>query len=84
MTIEEAIIEKLRELPPEKQQEILDFAEFLVQKVQTERRTAQVNWQTDPCIGMWKDRADMQDSTAWVRQIRQQEWNRYGDTTSSS
>lgn len=84
MTIEESIIEKLRELPLEKQQEILDFTDFLVQKVQAERHTAAVNWQADPCIGMWKDRSDIQDSTAWVRQLRQQEWNRYGGTTSSS
>jgi hypothetical protein len=30
--IEQKIIEKLRALPPEKQQEVLDFAEFLQQK----------------------------------------------------
>lgn len=84
MTIEEAIIERLRELPLERQQELLDFAEFLVQKVQTESHPHKIDWQTDPCVGMWNDRSDMQDSTAWVRQTRQQEWNRYGDTTSSS
>lgn len=33
MTIEEAVIEKLRVLPSDKQQEMLDFAEFLAQKV---------------------------------------------------
>jgi Protein of unknown function (DUF2281) len=34
MTIEQAISEKVRSLPLEKQQEILDFAEFLMQKSQ--------------------------------------------------
>ncbi len=29
MTLEQAILEKVRALPPEKQQEILDFAESL-------------------------------------------------------
>ena len=29
MTIEQAIVEKLRALPVEKQQEVLDFVEFL-------------------------------------------------------
>jgi Protein of unknown function (DUF2281) len=29
MTIAEAVIEKLRDLPPDKQQEVLDFVEFL-------------------------------------------------------
>ncbi len=32
MNIEENVIEKLRQLPVEKQQELLDFAEFLAQK----------------------------------------------------
>ena len=31
MTIEEAVLEKLRQLPKEKQQEMLDFAESLTQ-----------------------------------------------------
>jgi Protein of unknown function (DUF2281) len=30
--LEQAILENLRQLPPEKQQELLDFAEFLRQK----------------------------------------------------
>jgi hypothetical protein len=32
MTIEEMILDKLRQLPPEKQREVLDFLEFLKQK----------------------------------------------------
>jgi hypothetical protein len=30
MTIEQAVVEKLRVLPVEKQQEVLDFVEFLI------------------------------------------------------
>ncbi|NEP60551.1 MAG: DUF2281 domain-containing protein [Symploca sp. SIO2G7] len=33
MSIEEAVLEKLRQLPLDKQQELLDFAEFLHQKI---------------------------------------------------
>ena len=29
-------------------------------------------------VGMWRDREEMADSTEWVRQQRQQEWNRSG------
>jgi hypothetical protein len=32
MPIDQAALEKLRALPPEKQQEVLDFVEFLEQK----------------------------------------------------
>ncbi len=32
MTIEQAVLENLRELPPDKQQEVLDFVQFLREK----------------------------------------------------
>jgi hypothetical protein len=28
----------------------------------------------DPAIGMWADREDMKDSTAWEREVRKREW----------
>ena len=37
MSVEEAVIDKLRALPPEKQQEVLDFLEFLQQKTAVKR-----------------------------------------------
>ena len=36
MSIERAVVEKLRVLPLDKQQEVLDFVEFLENKVQQE------------------------------------------------
>ena len=30
----------------------------------------------EPFIGMWRDREDMQDSSAWVRRVRESEWKR--------
>lgn len=38
MRIEQAVLEKLRSLPLEKQQEVLDFVEFLEQKMRGRRR----------------------------------------------
>ncbi len=35
MTIEEKVLEKLRDLPPKKQKEVLDFVESLKQKQKT-------------------------------------------------
>ncbi len=32
------------------------------------------NIQDEPFVGMWKDREDMEDSSEWVHQVRQQEW----------
>lgn len=27
-------------------------------------------------VGMWRDRADMSDSAAWVRSMRERDWSR--------
>jgi len=37
MTLEEAVLETLRELPVDKQQEVLDFAQYLKQKTAPKR-----------------------------------------------
>ena len=43
VNIEQSVLEKLRALPPEQQQEVLDFAEFLGQKHATAKRSRR-NW----------------------------------------
>lgn len=52
MTLEQAILEKVRSLSPEQQQEILDFAEFLLQKSQV---LTQRQWSSDflSTFGAW-------------------------------
>lgn len=47
MTIEEAVLEKLRQLPQDKQQEMLDFAEFLQHKTapRLPRRSLEGIWE---------------------------------------
>jgi len=47
MTIEEQVLEKLRDLPPEKQKEVLDFVDFL--KERTARKAPR------SLRGLWKD-----------------------------
>jgi len=32
--------------------------------------TTLTDWSNEPFIGMWKDREEMKDSMAWVRQLR--------------
>ena len=41
MSIEEIIIDKVRILPPDKQQEALDFVEFLLAKMQKQEFSAE-------------------------------------------
>jgi len=64
-------------LPPEAQQQVADFIAFLrtrYKKMRPPKKSKQVKLADDPFIGMWRDRDDMQDSSAWVRGIREQEW----------
>jgi hypothetical protein len=63
----------------EKSQKIL--ITFLEKPIQTQaqktnpRPIESHRLKDEPFIGMWKDRKDMQDSSAWVRSVRYQEWN---------
>lgn len=74
MSIEEAILVHVRVLPPEKQQEVLDFAEFLAQKVGVTNSSIKGSLRGEPFVGIWQEREEMSDSNAWVRRTRQQEW----------
>jgi len=37
------------------------------------RKTKRTKLVDEPFIGMWRDREDMQDSSAWVRRVRESE-----------
>lgn len=49
MSIEQAVVEKLRVLPPNKQQEVLDFVEFL------EGKTKQQEPNSQQILSIWMD-----------------------------
>lgn len=51
----------------------MDFIAFLRQKytvVKPASEKANVDLVDDSFIGMWRDRQDLADSTAWVRSLR--------------
>lgn len=73
---------RFADLPPEAQQQVLDFIAFLQTRYALTRsgklaRTAKAGLKKDTFIGMWRNREDLQDSTAWVRAARASEWMRY-------
>lgn len=64
-------------LPPEAQQQVLDFVAFLKTRYPTVsplKKSKRIKLTDEPFIGMWQDRDDMQDSALWVRNLRQHEW----------
>jgi hypothetical protein len=73
------IIQDIASLPPEAQEQVIDFIAFLKTRYPTPPPSAKAKrgkLVEEPFIGMWRDRDDMLDSSAWVRQLRQREWKR--------
>jgi hypothetical protein len=71
------IVREIASLPPEAQKQVLDFVAFLKARYPTTqpvRKTRRTRLADEPFIGMWRNREDMQDSTAWVRSLRRHEW----------
>ncbi len=73
----EKILELFLTLPPEAQQEALEYLKGLQQRSRAkEYRRRRGPLRSEPFISQWKQRADLSDSPAWVRQLRQDEWRR--------
>jgi len=76
MTNEE-ILREINSLPLEAQRQVTDFIVFLRQRYNSSR-PAEINPSSDlnseEFVGMWRDRTDMQDSTAWTRSVREKHW----------
>ena len=73
------IAREVASLPPRAQQQILDLVAFLKARylsAPTSSRAKRVRLTNEPFIGMWRNRRDMQDSTAWVRNLRQRQRER--------
>ena len=77
MTYEE-ILRELASLPPEGQKEAAEFISSL-----HERYSQPFSTDGNGCnltdlgfVGMWRDREDMRDSTAWLNSLREREWGK--------
>jgi hypothetical protein len=81
MTQQELLNEFLS-LPVEAQRQVIDFIAFLRQRysaVESASHSADFDLINDSFIGMWSDRQDLADSTAWVRGVRENEWSKSHD-----
>ena len=71
--------QRFSDLPPEAQQQVLDFIAFLQMRYAPARPRKTVKppkLAKEAFIGMCQKRADLQDSTKWVRNLREREWGR--------
>lgn len=69
MTLEETILETLRELPVDKQKEVLDFAQYLKQKTQPQRP-----WRS--LRGLWAD-LGIQITDEDIAEARKEMWDNF-------
>jgi len=73
------IVREVASLPPDAQKQVIDFVAFLKARyasASTAKKAKQTKLANEPFIGMWRTRKDLKDSTAWVRNLRQREWER--------
>jgi hypothetical protein len=71
------IVKEFDNLPPEAQKQVIDFIAFLQTRYRTgdtKKAKQKGKLADEPFIGMWRDREDMRDSGAWVREVRTREW----------
>ena len=76
-TTQQELFKAFDSLPIEAQRQALNFIAFLQQTYAPaiKPQKTEIDWVNDPFIGMWQERQDMDDSTTWVRNIRENEWS---------
>ena len=77
MTNEE-ILREINSLPLEAQRQIEDYVSFLRERYKVTKSEPDLapDLETEAFVGMWRDREDMRDSSAWVRNIRETHWSK--------
>lgn len=69
MTLEETVLQTLRELPPDQQQAVLDFAQYLKQKSAPKKHRHSLK-------GLWAD-LNMHITEEDIAQARQEMWGNF-------
>lgn len=74
---QQELFKTFESLPTEAQHQALNFIAFLQQTYTPaiKPQKTEIDWVNDPFIGMWQECQDMDDSTTWVRNIRNSEWS---------
>jgi len=71
------IFDDISNLPPEVQRQVVDFIAFLrtrYKRSDAEKQTKRIDLASEPFIGIWKDREDMNNSGKWLRNVRKAQW----------
>lgn len=72
------ILREISSLPLEGQRQVIDFIAFVRQRYGQSQLSEHnpSDLCTESFIGIWQDRSDLKDSSAWVRRTREAEWTK--------
>ncbi len=76
----EGFYNKFESLPIEAKKQVLAYMDFLKERYENklkgigERKSIKNN----KFVGMWEDREDLNDSSAWIKNMRKKEWEKIG------
>lgn len=71
------VLNEFDDLPQDAQKQVMDFIAFLQTRYKKEasrKEAKRKDIAKESFIGIWKNRKDMSDSSAWVRDVRNTEW----------
>lgn len=68
------LLDEFESLPAEAQRQVAEFIALLRQRYRLVQPGRSRDLAKEPFIGMWRDRSDLEDSSAWVRNARTSEW----------
>jgi len=73
---DEEILREINSLPPEAQRQLEDFISFLRQRYSSSlsNNAPTSDLESEAFVGMWRGRDDMNDSSAWIRDVRRSHW----------
>ena len=66
-------------LPNQAQQEVIDFIAFLKTRYANKKSAKiakKLKLSEELFVGIWKNHNDIEDSTQWVRDLREKEWDK--------
>lgn len=71
------LLREMSSLSDAARRQIEKYIAYLKQKEAEKPKVARKrSLREEPFFGMWADREDMKDSTAWVRKTRREQWTR--------
>lgn len=74
---QERLLRELASLPPERRRQVEKLVLLLKKRYAQSRSKKKAKLsplRDEKFVGMWKDREDLKDSSAWVRSLRKSEW----------